>query len=92
MRYQRTLLDKNTGEAKSGYTMAIYQYSAVTPYYTGSALYTMTDGADGTYYADITTTIKGTIVITTPSSTTIVPSNFIGTLIEGDNQPTISPS
>ena len=92
MRYARTLLDKNTGEAKSGYTMAIYAYSSVSPYYTGSALYTMTDNSDGTYYADITTTIKGTIVITTPSSTTIVPSNFIGALIEGDNQPTIEPA
>ncbi len=72
--------------------MQIYAYSAADPYYTGSPLYTMTDGGNGTYYADITTTIKGTIVITTPASDTIVPSNFIGTLIEGDNQPTIMPT
>ena len=92
MRYQRTLLDKNTGEGKAGYTIAIHAYSAVSPYYTGAVLYTMTDGANGTYYIDITTTIKGTIVITTPSSGTIVPANFIGALIEGDNQPTIRPA
>ena len=72
--------------------MKLYVYSAVAPYYTGSALYTYTDGGDGTYYTDITTTIQGTIVITSPAATTIVPTNWVGALFEGDNQPTIMPA
>ena len=92
MRDTRSILNTNTGEGQNGYTMKLYAYSATTPYYTGSALYTYTDAGDGTYYADITTTIKGTLVLTTPASTTIVPSNFIGRVFWGDNIPTISPS
>jgi hypothetical protein len=89
MRYSRAILDKNTGVGLSGYTMSIYTYSAVSPYYTTPKLYDMTDNGDGAYYAEITETIKGTIVVTTPSSTLVVPPNFIGCLIEGDNQPTL---
>ena len=92
MRDTKTILNTNTGEGQSGYTMKLYAYSSVSPYYTGSALYTYTDNADGTYHADITTTIKGTIVITTPNATTLVPTNWIGAKFEGDNQPTIMPS
>jgi hypothetical protein len=72
--------------------MKLYAYSAVSPYYTGTALYTYTDNGDGTYHADITTTIKGTIVVTTAAGTTLVPTNWVGALFEGDNQPTIQPT
>ena len=92
MRDTKTILNKNTGEGQSGYTMKLYAYSGTTPYYTGSALYTYTDSSDGTYYADITTTIKGTIVITSSSTVVTVPSNWIGAKFEGDNQPTIQPT
>ena len=91
MRNTKTILNTNTGEGQSGYTMKLHAYSSVSPYYTGAALYTYTDNSDGTYYVDVTTTIKGTIVITTPAATTIVPANWIGSLFQGDNQPTIQP-
>ena len=92
MRDARAILDQesNTG-GQAGYTMELYAYSAVDPYYTGSALYTYTDNGDGTYYTDITTTIRGTLVITTPLEATVVPANFIGALFQGDNQLTVKP-
>lgn len=91
MRHSITILDKS-GVPKTGYTIKIYAHSTGTSGYSGSALYTYTDNEDGTYYVDISTTIKGTIVITTPSTTAIVvPDNYIGMLFEGDNQPTIMP-
>ena len=90
MRNQRTILN-DVGAPQTGYTMKIYTYSAASPYYTSPILYTYTDAGDGTYYVDITNTIKGTIVITTPSGTTKVPANFIGALFQGDNQLTLEP-
>jgi len=92
VRDARAILDQesNTG-GQAGYTMELYAYSAVDPYYTGSALYTYTDNEDGTYYADITTTIRGTLVITTPLLATVVPANFRGALFQGDNQLTLEP-
>jgi len=92
MKDTRTILDKNTGQGKSGYTMKLYAYSGTSPYYTGAALYTYTDNSDGTYHAEITTTVKGTIVITSAASTTIIPSNLIGTIFWGDNIPTLEPT
>ena len=92
MRDTKTILNSNNGEGQNGYTMKLYAYSAVSPYFTGAALYTYTDNGDGTYYADITTTVKGTIVVTTAASTTLVPSNWIGAKFEGDNQASIQPT
>ena len=48
MRDSKALLDKNTGVALTGYTLNIYAYSAVSPYYTGSALYTYTGDVKST--------------------------------------------
>lgn len=91
MRDSRAIYKKLTGAPASGYTLKAYAYSTGSSGYSGSALYTYTDNSDGTYYADITTTIIGTIVITTPSGSTIVPSNLIGIKLEGDNQSDIAP-
>lgn len=92
MRDTKTILNSNTGEGQNGYTMKLYAYSGTTPYYTGSAIHTYTDNGDGTYHADITTTVKGTIVITSAAGTTIVPTNWIGAKFEGDNQASIRPT
>jgi len=93
MRHTITILGKTDGNPKSGYTVKMFAHSTGTSGYSGSALYTYTDNSDGTYYADISTTIKGTIVINTPSNASVlVPSNYIGFLFEGDNQPTIAPT
>ena len=90
MRYKRSILNKNSGAGLSGYTVQLFAYSADSPYYTGDALYTLTDNGDGGYYAEVTTTFKATLVITTPDGlTTVVPSGFIGHKVEGDNQPTL---
>lgn len=90
MRDSRTIIVD--GRTKSGYTIKLYAWSSGTSGYSGSALYTYTDNGDGTYYANITTTIRGTIVVTITGSTTVtVPSNLIGTIFQGDNQPTIEP-
>lgn len=87
-----TVISPQTGRPVSGYTVKIYAYSTGSPYYTGAALYTMTDGGDGTYYVDVTTTIKGTIVVTSSGSTVItVPAMHIGRIFEGENRPDIEP-
>jgi len=92
MKHTLTILGKNDGRPKSGYTVKMHAYSTGSSGYSGSALYSYTDNSDGTYYADITTAVKGTIVITTPSSSSVlVPSNWIGTFFPGDNQPNIAP-
>ena len=91
MRDSRYIFGKNDGKPKAGYTLKLYAFSTGSSGYTGSALYTYTDNSDGTYYADITTTIKGTFVTTTPTGVTVVPDNLIGVIVQGDNQPTIQP-
>ena len=92
MRHTITIFGKNDGRPKTGYTVEMFAYSTGTSGYSGSALYTYTDNSDGTYYADISTTIKGTIVIETPSNgSVLVPTNYIGVIFQGDNQPTIAP-
>lgn len=68
-----------------GATVKLYAYSSVSPYYTGAALYTLSEAGNGVYYADITSTLKGTIVVTTATGTTYVPTNFIGYLFKGDD-------
>jgi len=76
----------------SGYTVKLYAYSTASPFYTGSPLYTFTDNGDGSYYADIATTMKGTIVVTATGSTVVtVPVSYIGQIFQGDNQLTIQP-
>jgi len=91
MRDSRYICGKNDGKPKTGYTLKLYAFSTGSSGYTGSALYTYTDNSDGTYYADITTTIKGTFVTTTPTGVTVIPDNLIGVIVQGDNQPTIQP-
>ena len=92
MRHTLSVLGKASGRPKTGYTVKLYAYSTGSSGYSGSALYTYTDNNNGTYYVDITTAIKGTIVITTPTnSQTVVPSNWIGVFFPGDNQPNIQP-
>ena len=92
MRYDLKIVGANTGRLKSGYTVQIFAYSTGSSGYSGSALYTLSDNGDGTYYTEITTTIKGTVVITTPTNgTTVVPTNKIGIILQGNNQPTIMP-
>jgi len=91
MRNSRTIIDKK-GDPVAGYTMKIHTYSSASPYYTAVVLYTYTDQGDGTYYVDITNTVRGTIVITTPSGTSKVPIQFRGALFQGDNQLTLEPT
>jgi hypothetical protein len=93
MRTTISIFGKNSGLPKTGYTLQMFAYSTGTSGYTGSALYSFTDNSDGTYYADISTTIKGTVVITTPAASTvlIIPDNYIGRVFWGDNIPTIEP-
>lgn len=93
MRNQITLFDIVTQGGVSGYTVRIYAYDDSDPNkYSGSILYTMTDNGDGTYHADITTTIKATITVESPSGTITVPEQFKGYLFQGDNQLTIDPT
>lgn len=92
MRNGIVIISPQTGRPVSGYIPKLYAYSTGSPYYTGSALYTYTDNGDGTYHADITTTVKGTIVVTSSGSTVItVPTSYIGRIFEGDNQLTLEP-
>lgn len=92
MRKSITILGKNSGLPLTGYTVCLYAWSSGSSGYTGTALYTFTDNSDGTYHADITTTIKATVVVTASGSTSvIVPDNYIGALFEGNNQPTLTP-
>ena len=92
MRHTVTVLGKNDGRPKSGYTVKLFAHSTGSSGYSGSALYTYTDNSDGTYYADITIAIKGTVVVTTPANASVlVPANFTGVFFPGDNQPNIAP-
>jgi len=92
MRHTVSIMGKNDGQPKTGYTVRMYAYSTGSSGYSGSVLYTYTDNSDGTYYADITTAIKGTIVVVTPAnSSVLVPNNYTGVFFPGDNQPNIQP-
>ena len=92
MRHTVSILGKNDGRPKSGYTVTMYAHSIGSSGYSGSVLYTYTDNSDGTYYADISTAIKGTVVVVTPANASVlVPANFIGVFFPGDNQPNIAP-
>jgi len=91
VRHTLTVINKTTGAPQNGYTVSLYAYSTGSSGYSGSALYTYTDGQNGTYYADVTTTIKGTVVVVTSGGSTVVPPNKIGIIVQGDNQPTIQP-
>jgi hypothetical protein len=90
MRDSRVIINKQSGEGQSGYTLSLYTYSSNSPYYTTPKIGDYTDNGDGTYYLDITTTVKGTLVLTT-NDDTLVPTNFIGHLFQGDNQLTLEP-
>ena len=93
MRHNLTILGKNDGRPKTGYTVKMFAYSTGSSGYSGLALYTYTDNSDGTYHTEISTTIKGTVVINTPANASVlVPTNFIGVLVEGDNQLTLAPT
>lgn len=92
MRNTITILGKSDGNPKTGYTVSIHAYSTGTAGYSGPALFTFTDNNDGSYYVDVTLTTKGTIVIVKSGSTSvIVPSNYIGHIFQGDNQPSLKP-
>ena len=92
MRDTREIKGKTDYKGKAGYTVQLFAYSTGSSGYSGSALYTYTDAGNGIYYAEITTTIKGTIVITSPTNgTVIVPTNMIGRIFQGDNQITLQP-
>lgn len=100
-----TILGKLDGKPKSGYTVKLYKYSSAhapeitgstaSPYYSPSTglIGTFTDGSDGTYYIDISTDVKGVVVITTPSTTnTVTPKTHRGRIFHGDNKLTIPPA
>ena len=92
MRHTVSVMGKTDGKPKTGYTVTLYAYSTGSSGYSGSALYTYTDNSDGTYYADITTAIKGTVVVVTPAnSSVLVPVNWKGVFFPGDNQLNIQP-
>ena len=95
MRHSITLMNGNTGlPVTSGYTISAYQYSATSASaFTGSALYTYSNHADGTYSISVSETFQATIVIFNSDSDQLpVRANCKGILIEGDNQPTLPPS
>jgi len=89
----KVYIARPSGNGYAGYeglTVKLYSFSTGTSGYTGVALYTYTDGGDGNYYADITSTIKGTLVITYPSTTGVtVPAWYKGAIYWGDNILTI---
>lgn len=99
-----TILGKLDGKPKSGYTVKLYKYSSAHStaavgstgvYYSNSTglIGTFTDGSDGTYYIDISTDVKGVVVITTPSTTnTVIPKTHRGKIFHGDNKLTIPPA
>jgi hypothetical protein len=92
MRHTLSIFGKNDGQPKTGYTVEMFAHSTGSSGYSGSAVYTYTDNSDGTYYADIVTALKGTIVVTTPANASVlVPANYIGVFFAGDNQPNIQP-
>jgi hypothetical protein len=90
MRHAVVILDKMTGAPRTGYTVRLYAYSSgVAAGYSTPLYYTYTDNLDGSYYTDITTSIKGTVVITLTGSTFVmVPVTYKGRWFEGENQPT----
>jgi hypothetical protein len=92
MYFSLKLENKNTGRGITGYTVKIYSWSSSTAGYTGTALYTLTDNSDGIYYTDITTTIKGTVVINASGSTSLtIPTHYKGYVFWGDNILTLTP-
>jgi hypothetical protein len=91
MRHPITLINKVTGKPSTGYSIYVHAYSTNATGYTGAAVHTYTETSNAMYYANITTTMKGTIRIVTPSGSTIVPTAWIGKIFQGDNQPTIAP-
>jgi len=92
MRDTRYVLNSN-GKPKADYMVKAYEHQSTSPYYDSSALIgPYIDNGDGTYYLDVTTTIKATIVITTPGGTVTVPTNLIGIVLEGDNRPDLEPA
>lgn len=98
-----SIFGKTDGKLKSGYTVKLYKYSSAHStaavgstgvYYSASTglIGTFTDNSDGTYYLDLTTGIKGVVVITTPSTTDVViPLTHRGKMFQGDNQLTFPP-
>lgn len=76
-----------------GYTVKLYNWSSGTSGYTGSALYTFTDGSNGMYYVDCSETFKGTVVITHSSYSTFisVPEYLKGTQWHGNNMAELAP-
>ena len=84
----RKIINKKNGAGVTGLTLYIYEYSSVSPYYTGSPLYTYSDAGAGAYIVDITNTIQGTLVIDR-GTTKVIPDNFIGKVFEGDDSPLV---
>ena len=93
MRKSVFIKSTRTGQGVTGYVPKIYAYSTGSSGYSGSALYTLTDSGDGLYYADITYSLRGTLVITRTGSTAVVqvPTGYVGYLFDGDNQFNIIP-
>lgn len=90
MKDVRYIFNSN-GQPQSGYTIKLYIYYNVSPYYQGDPIVTYTDNGDGSYYADIDSTVKGTLVVTDPSGNVTIPTSFIGYLFWGDDAVNISP-
>lgn len=93
-----TILGKLDGRPKSGYTVKLYKYStahSTNNFYSNSTglLGAFIDNSDGTYYITLDTDTFGVVVITTPSTTSvIVPTNYIGKFFDGKNKLTIPPA
>jgi len=80
------------GIGLTGYTVRAYNHSTGTSGYSGSVVYTLTDGDNGVYYANVTETFKATIVVTNSGSTIVtVPTHLVGIVLWGDNILTITP-
>jgi hypothetical protein len=93
MRHSLTITDPATRLPKAGYTVKVYNYTSTPPYYTGTAVYTMTDAGNGIYYMDSTRSFVGTVVVTAPGSTSVfVPESGIKRLFIGDDYPMIQPT
>ena len=90
---KRVIFDRRTGAPRSGYTIEVYAYSTGTSGTSGIALYTYTDHGNGEYSVNVTTSIRATLVITTPLGHVLATSdtNTRHIWLEGDNQVTDPP-
>jgi len=94
---RRTILKQSTGGGVTGYTLEAHTWTdgnAMADYDAGTLLGTYTDNGDGTYYYDVSITVKGVIILKNSSGTQLqkIPTGTNKYMVlEGDNRPDIEP-